>query len=518
MRAPECPRCRVLEARLERERAAHRRKVEGLERERGRAAQEATALHGMVEQLTGRVAELEAQLGRHSGNSGKPPSSDTLTQRAQQQEERLSRAERRRRARAKARQWLRRGEPKRRAGKQPGEPGRTLEMVAEPDHVLTHTPQRCRGCGASLADAPATGMERRQVFDLPLIGPQVWEHRAERRRCRCGTATQGSFPPEATAPASYGPRIRAWACYLLARHHIPVERTAELLADMLGVPVSTGWCSGITAEAARGLGGFLAEVADQLIGAEVLHVDETGARIAGRRLWFHDACTPTLTLLDCHPRRGVEATRDMGVLPAFRGVAVHDRWKPLFTYTEAEHALCCAHLLRDLAAVAEIPTQKTWAEGMADLLLDAKDAVEDASAKGRTCLSPRRLGKLSERYDQLVADALAANPDPVDRGRTKPERDSYNLVRAFGTYKTEILRFAHDFRVPFDNNQAERDLRMTKLQQKISGCFRTVGGARAFCAVRSYLQTADKQGVNLLGALTRLFTGDPWIPARARAP
>ncbi|MCA1842981.1 MAG: IS66 family transposase [Actinobacteria bacterium] len=499
-----CLRCPDLEQELRRERAAHLKTMREL---RARA-----------ERAEARAAELERELSRHSGNSSKPPSGDTLTERAAQMAERESRAERRRRARARAKEILRRGRERRRPGKQPGAQGRHLQVVERPDEVAVAAPERCTSCGADLGDAEVVGTERRQVFDLPEVRLSVTEHRAESRRCSCGRVTRAAFPPEATAPACYGPRVRALGCYLLARHHLPVERCAELLEDVLGAPVSTGWLCGIPKEAAAGLEPFLAEVREQLRQAAVLHVDETGARISGRRFWFHDVCTPTLTLIDCHPRRGTAATEDMGVLPEFSGIAVHDRWKPYFTYTACRHALCGAHLLRDLAAVAETPSQRGWAEAMADLLVGAMEGAADARDAGRDRLSPRRLRSISHRYDVVVALAFAQNRAPRGRERTASERASSNLARAFDTYKTEILRFAHDLRVAFDNNQAERDLRMVKLQQKISGCFRTVEGARAFCAIRSYLQTAAKQGVNLLGALSRLFSGDPWIPVRPRAP
>lgn len=461
-----------------------------------------------------RVVELERELSRHSGNSGRSPSGDTLPQRAAQVEERLSRAERRQRARAKAKELMRGGEPKRRPGKQPGEEGKTLEMVAAPDSLESHVPQACAGCGASLAEAPVVGVERRQVFDLPEIRALVTEHWAESRRCGCGATTAAAFPPDARGPACWGPRVRALACYLMVRQHLPVARAAELLADVLGAPVSTGWLAGIAAEGAAGLDGFLAEVRRQLTEADVAHFDETGARIAGARWWFHVAATDRLTLLDCHPRRGVHAFDDIGVLAAFGGIAVHDGWKPYWHYT-CGHSLCGAHLLRDLAGVAEVESQRPWAEGMADLLVDVKAAVDHALAADQAGLSQGQLRAFRRRYSLLVKAGYAANPEPAGRKRDALERASYNLLRRLDTQRDEVQRSWSDPRVPFDNNQAERDVRMVKLQQKISGCFRTPEGAKAFCAVRSYLQTAAKHGVNLLEALRRLFVRDPWIPAAA---
>lgn len=470
-------------------------------------------LRDVVEQLRARVAELEAELSRHSGNSSKPPSSDTLAQRAAQK--------------ARREEWTskRKGKGKRRRpGKQPGDPGRHLAQVADPDVVVPHRPLACRCCGRSLEGAPLVGQEMRQVFDLPVLRAVVTAHVAERRRCPCGEVTTGDFPGEATAPACWGPRLRALGTYLLVRQHLPVGRCAELLTDVVGAPVSTGFLAGLPAEAETGLGGFLQVLKGRLAAEEVLHVDETGARVSGLRRWFHVASTPALTLVELHEKRGWEATEAIGVLPAFSGVAVHDRLSCYWRY-RFPHAVCNAHLLRDLAAVAElperegVPSQRPWSEAMAALLIDAKEMAEAARAKGRPALSRRQQRRIGDRFDTIVEAALSANPDPLLLGRQKRtplERQSFNLAVAFRDHKDEILRFAIDLRVPWDNNQAERDLRMVKLQQKISGCFRTHEGARRFCAIRSYISTAAKHGVGAFEVLTSLFTGAAWtIPEAA---
>ena len=468
------------------------------------------ALVAQNERLIARVAELERLLGRHSGVSGKPPSSDTLGQRDAQNVERQGRADRRRAARARAKELMRdKASEPRRPGKQPGEPGRNLEMVGDPDEVVVHRPGACSGCGGDLAGSDEVGVERRQVFDLPQRRFEVTEHRALSCRCSCGTTTKAPFPAVARATTAYGPLVRALGVYLIGRQHLPIARAAELLEDALGAPVSTGWLAGLTLEAAAGLEPFLAELRAQLVAGDVLHADETGARIAGARWWFHVACTDLLTLLDCHERRGAEAFSDMGVLPFFSGVLVTDGWKPYWSIGSAEHALCCAHLLRDLASIAQIASQTAWADAMADLLVEAKHAVETAGPDG---LDPRQLANLRRRYTRIITAGRAANPDPASRKRNSLERESYNLLRRFDLQRADICRHWTNPAIPFDNNQAERGVRMVKLQQKISGCFRTPAGARAFCAVRSYIQTANKHGVSLLEALTRLFNGDPWIP------
>jgi len=470
-----------------------------------------------VEALSARVAELEHELSRHSGNSGKPPSSDNLGQRAAQNEERLSRAERRRRAREAAKKLTGRAdEPKRRPGKQPGGAGSTLEMRDDPDDVEVHAPPCCGRCGAGLADAEVIAIERRQVFDLPKVTVKVTEHRAETRRCRCGATTTGVFPPQARGPACYGPAVRALAAYLMGRQHLPVARTAEMLSDVLGVPVSTGFLAGVIPEAAGGLAGFLERCKQLLRHAEVVHADETGARIAGIRRWFHTVANAALTLLDCHTARGVDAYVDMGVLTDFRGVLVSDGYRSYWAIPDAafDHALCGAHLLRDLTEVGELPGQVGWTTAMTDVLLDAKAAADQARATGATSLSDGQLKVFRRRYTMALNAGWAANPD-LGRPRTKLERKPTNLLKRLANQRHEVCRSWVDLRVPFTNNTAEQALRMAKLQQKISGCFRTEPGAKAFCAVRSYLQTAAKQQVNRFDALVRLFEGDPWMPAAA---
>jgi len=467
------------------------------------------------EELRAKVRALEWELSRHSGNSGKPPSSDTVTQRQEQNEARESRAERRRKMRARLKEMEARDKAKRRPGKQPGDEGHRLSPVEDPDAVVMHRPGCCGSCGADLGDAEVLDVERRQVFDVPEPRVEVTEHRAERRRCGCGAVTAGTFPSEARAEACYGPRLRALAIYLLVRQHLPVARAAELAAFVLGQPVSTGWLATLPAEAAEGLGGFIAELRRQLAAADVLHLDETGTRVSGARYWLHVTATDLLTLLAVHERRGIEAIDDIGVLGEFRGTAVHDGALAYAHYTDCEHALCLAHLLRDLVAVGVWHTQTAWTDAMAELMVEVKRAIEEALAAGQDGLTKNQLKAFRRRYTLIVKAGYAANPKPEHRKRDTVERKAYNLVRRFDNKRAEICRYWADARVPPTNNQAERDLRMAKLQVKISGCFRSIIGAEAFATIRSYLQTAAKQGVHLLDALVQLFRGDPWIPAAA---
>ena len=452
------------------------------------------ALRAQVAQLAGRVAELERRLGKDSSNSSKPPSQDGLR---------------------KPTRSLRGDVGGRRPGKQPGAPGAHLARVAEPDEVVVHAPERCATCGAALAAALVTGVEARQVFDVPKVRLRVTEHRVERRRCGCGENTAGVFPQGVRAPAQYGPGVRALGCYLLVYQHLPVDRAARLLGDVLGAPVAAGTLAGVVAEGAAGLGGFTQAVRDQLAVAPVAHFDETGARVAGRLHWVHSASTASLTWQTVHPKRGRVAMDAAGVLPAFGGVAVHDGWSPYWHY-QAVHALCGAHLLRELEAVGEQPRQG-WAAGVAELLADAKLACDRARAAGWARVDEATRVRLHVRYERLLTDGHTANPPPrrLRRGRRPRRSPAARLLARLDTHRDQVLRFLDDLRVPFDNNQAERDLRMVKLQQKISGCWRTLAGAEAFLTVRSYISTARKHEVEVLGVLRRLFEGNPWLPIPA---
>jgi transposase/uncharacterized coiled-coil protein SlyX len=457
----------------------------------------------LIARLQARVVELERRLGKDSSNSSKPPSSDGLGKPARagrQDDERAAR---------------------RRPGKQPGAPGAHLAQVAQPDEVALHAPDRCGGCGATLADAPVVGVEARQVFDLPPLRLLATEHRAERRRCGCGTTTAAAFPDHVRAAACYGPRVRALVCYLCVHQHLPVDRAAQLLADVLGASVATGTLAAVLAEGAAGLDGFLANIRDQLAAAPVAHFDETGARVAGRLHWVHSASTSLLSLFTVHAKRGKVAMDQAGVLPGFVGVAVHDGWAPYWRY-EVTHALCGAHLLRELEAITDEPGQG-WAAGMAELLVDAKLVADRARAAGAGRVEGAARARLHARYERLLADGRAVNPPPPAssrrrrRGRAR-RSPAGRLLARLDTHRDEVLRLLDDCRVPFDNNQAERDLRMVKLQQKISGCWRTLAGAEAFLALRSYLATARKHGRNPLAVLGQLFEGRPWLPAPAPGP
>jgi transposase len=446
----------------------------------------------VIAQLSARVAELEARLGKNSQNSSKPPSADAFTKPAPRSLRKRS---------------------GRRPGKQTGDPGVRLEPRPDPDEVVVHTPAACSSCGSDLAEAPVVGDRRRQVFDLPPIRLRAVEHRAQQRVCGCGRITTAPFPVQASAPVCYGPRVAALGVYLLGRQHLPVDRAAEAMADCFGAPVSTGWLSSLLPSAADRLGGFTTAVRAQLAAAPVAHFDETGGRVAGKLRWVHVAATDTLTLYHRASGRGKDSIDTGGVLPGFAGVAVHDGLTSYRRYP-VTHALCSAHHLRELAGIAQTTGQQ-WPTRLGDLLVEIHKNVEAAKTEGRTALPARRLAGYRRRYRGLVVEGKALNPPPPRTGkRGRPKLGpAGSLLRRLDEYQDDVLRFATDFAVPFDNNQAERDIRMVKLQQKISGGWRSETGADAFLTVRSYLSTARKQNQAALDVLKQLFTGTPWIPA-----
>jgi transposase len=384
-----------------------------------------------------------------------------------------------------------------------------LRQVTTPDQVITHRPAACGGCGRSLRRAPVSSVEARQVFDLPEVRMRVVEHRLQHRRCRCGTTTMATQPGGVGAPTQYGPRVRAIGAYLVGYQHLPYERARETLADLLGVGMSVGTLVTVTARTSTGLTGFLERIREQIAAAPLAHFDETGLRVAAGGAWVHSASTPLLSLFTVHESRGHDGIAAAGVLPVFAGVAVHDGWTPYRRYGLA-HQLCNAHHLRELAAVLDTDPTQTWANDLARLLTEINDTTRYARTVGATKIEERLLGVYRHRYQTIIDIGRAANPPP--HGARAKRSLATNLLARLHGFANDVLRFAYDLRVPFDNNLAERDIRMVKLRQKTSGGLRTWHGAETFCAIRSYLSTARKHGLNALEALTQLHTGQTWQP------
>ncbi|MEJ7705047.1 MAG: IS66 family transposase [Geodermatophilaceae bacterium] len=445
----------------------------------------------VIAELRVENTELRRQLGLNSRNSSKPPSTDGL---------------------AKPAPKSLRGRSGRKPGGQPGHPGSRLEQVSAPDEVRRHEPVVCGGCGSGLEGAVQVGVARRQVFDIPPIAVRVIEHQLIERRCGCGCVTAGQAPQGVGAPVQYGPRIAAIMVYLYVGQFLSKARTAAALAELFGTPVSAGTVAAVTARAAGGLDGFLGVVRDRIAAAQVAHFDETGLRVAGKLRWVHSASTGKYSLITVHARRGREAMNAAGVLEVFTGVAVHDAWAPYDTYPQLSHALCNAHALRELAAVTELAAADTasglwcWATQVADALRELNILIAHTEAP-----DPVAVTEQVRRYRDGVV--IGAHETRARAG--KQERKHHALARRLRDRQDAYLRFVIDPRVPFDNNAAEREIRMIKLRQKVSGCLRTVTGAEQFCAIRSYLATAAKHSINFFDALVTLAEGHPWMPAAA---
>jgi transposase len=439
-----------------------------------------------------RIAELEARLGQNPRNSSKPPSSEGLAKPAPRSLRKKS---------------------GRKPGGQDGHKGTTLAQAARPDREARHEPGCCGRCGAGLAGRPVTAVERRQVFDLPPVRAEVTEHQLIERECGCGHRTKGTAPAGAQAPVQYGPRAAAVIVYLHAGQFLSRDRTALALAELFGIPCSSGTVAALTARAAGRLDGFTELVRERIAASEVAGFDETGFRVEGRLAWVHCARTGRYTLLTVHPRRGGQAMEAMGILPSFTGIAVHDAWAPYDTYTAVDHQLCCAHALRELQAVTDTaPAGRwCWAAQAAGALTAMQDLVREAISQDRDAADP---AALAVQVRLFRSAALAGAAQTAARSGALMKKHNA-LARRLIDRQDDYLRFTADFRAPPDNNGTERDIRMAKLKQKVSGCLRTMAGARQFCAIRSYLSTAAKHGLGLFDALVMLTEDHPWIPAAA---
>ncbi len=438
--------------------------------------------------LRARIAELERRIGLNSSNSSKPPSSDGLKK--------------------PARVKSLRERSRRKSGGQTGHKGETLRQSASPDKIVDHHPETCSGCGAPLDPQASVDYSARQVFDLPEPKPlEVTEHRAHECQCSdCGTMTRADFPEGVNAPVQYGERVAAFVVYLLHFQMLPEDRLALLMADLFGVKLCAATIANMSRSCAARLQSLVEMIRNHVAAAGVKHMDETGFRIGGKTRWLHVACTKLLTFYRVCVKRGALLTEVVKV----KGVVVHDHWKPYYTMADVQHALCNAHHLRELKALVEIE-KEDWARRMQLLLRRACHAANLARDRS-VLMEPRLIALFERRYDAIVRQGLAfheslpplADPSSAKNAKRRgrdPRRTGHNLLLRFATRKEDTLRFLHDPAVPFSNNEAERDVRMMKLRQKISGGFRSSESAADFATVRSFLATARKQGWNIIEAL-----------------
>jgi transposase len=457
------------------------------------------SLETLNAQLLVRVANLEAQLTQNSRNSSKPPSQDSFNPPPKSTNRSLRRA------------------TGKKPGAQGGHAGHTLSWNDQPNQVIEHRPAQCGRCHGDLSEQPVINWQSHQVLDLPQALKLVTiEHRAALVECRhCQTPTRAEFPLEAEHYLQYGPHLRAWAVYLCQGQLLPYARTCEVISEMFGVELSQGTLLQMLAECYDHLQLPEELIQHRLIQAEVVHGDETGLYVEGQRLWLHVLSTAYLTYYAYHKRRGRQATDEIGLLPHFKGRLVHDSWASYWAYL-CLHALCNAHILRELTFLAEQLGQ-IWAKRLIEFLIELKAQVEQAKADGEPALSAEALAGWALRYRNLITEGLAANPPPPGgwpknaRGRPKQTK-ARNLADRLQQHQAEVLAFAYDFRVPFDNNQAERDLRMMKVRQKISGGFRSRAGATYFCRIRGYISTMRKQGESAFKVLQQAFLGYPMLP------
>jgi transposase len=451
-------------------------------------------LKEQVAQLSSQVNQLESRLAKDSHNSHLPPSSDRFHPQPKS---------------------LRKKSGKK-PGAQPGHEGTTLSLSQTPDQVVVHEVYTCAHCQADLSAEPVLQAERRQVLDVPPKRVIVWEHQAQVKYCpTCHHISTASFPDGVCAPVQYSPALGALAVYLVQQQLLPYERACETIQDLIGPSMTAGTLKALVERCAQHLQPIEEQIATALQQGNVMHQDETSLSVLGKRFWMHVGCTASLTHYAVHASRGRKALDAIGLLKGFAGVSVHDGLACYQSY-ECLHALCNVHHLRELTFVQEVMSQQ-WAGQMKTLLLEMKAAVETARAAGQSGLSQEALQQWRARYQTLLLRAhehlpCDADTGPPKRGRKK-QSPARNLLDRLLKYEDQVLRFLHDFRVPFDNSQAERDIRMVKVQQKVSGGFRSLPGAQAFCRIRGYLSTLRKQHLPLITALEQALAGHPLSPA-----
>jgi transposase len=446
------------------------------------------SIRAYIRYLEERIHQLEIQLSKNSSNSSKPPSSDGLKRRPKSQ----------------------RGKSGKKPGGQQGHVGKGLAQVQNPNVVVTHAPANCNGCGSSLNATNGSCVEKRQVFDIPQPKIEVTEHRIEEKKCPCcGCTNRAIFPDVIRGPVQYGERVQALVAYFSHQHFIPVERLCQVFEDVFGMSISAGTCANVDEKLFRNLESFESSLKAYLLAARVLHFDETGMRCEKKLYWIHVASSQMATLYTIHAKRGKEAMDAAGVLPHFQGFAIHDHWRPYFSY-KVLHALCNAHHLRELTFVHE-QEKEEWAKQMKGLLIFGKEEAEKYQEKGS--IPTNIVRQIESSYIKIIEEGLQYHirlpPLPQGKRGKSKQRSGKNLLDRLRENQVSVLWFINCLAVPFTNNQGEQDIRMVKLKQKIAGCFRILRGGEIFCRIRSYISTARKQCWDVWEALTEAIKGCP---------
>ena len=444
------------------------------------------------------VLDLQARLSLNSQNSSKPSSTDGY---------------------AKPAPKSLRTSTDRKSGGQPGHPGRTLEPVERPDHTVTIPLDLCpNGCSTNLHAQPPTGHQTRQVFDLPPQKLEVTAYHAETKHCpACNVNVSAAFPATVTAPVQYGERFLAFLTYLRNRQFVASDRVSQFCADIYGQAVGEQTIQDAETTASANLEGFEMRVKELLPCAAILNGDETGLRVQGKLQWVHGLGSSLLTWYGLHAHKSLQSMKDFGILVNFKGRLIHDCLAAYFEWP-CLHGLCNAHLVRELNFIFEISHQD-WAEKMRRLLLDMNKRVNELKSLSRARLSYTELASWLKRYEALLAQGYAANPPPppplVPRPGRPKKTKAINLLDRMQRHQKWVLAFLHDFHVPFTNNHAEQILRMIKVRQKVSGCFRTTVGAQRFLRVRGYIDTVRKHDRPIFQALVDAIAGHPFMPTSA---
>jgi len=430
-----------------------------------------------VSDLDARLKKLEKQSNKTSKNSSLPPSTDGF----------------------KKTKSLR--EPSNnKTGGQVGHKGSTLKMVQNPDHVVIHHPQTCQECGCRLEDVEPEKTIKRQVFDLSTLNIQVTEHQALIKVCpNCHSKNEGQFPKHVTQPTQYGPHLTSVLSYLSHYQLIPFNRLKQLTQDIFKTTISQGTLVNMTKRFYELLEPTEVSIKENLLASNYLHLDETGCYVNGHRYWLHVTSNKKYTHYFVHEKRGSKAIETNGILPSFKGTVIHDHWTPYFKYDDCTHALCNVHHLREFKGIIDFEKQQ-WAKDMTELLLEAKTYSEETEYP----LPLDKVQEFEQRYQKIIEEGYVANPLKDYQKNTDPVR----LLNRLSKRQEEVLEFLYQVEVPFDNNLAERNVRMTKTKQKISGCFRTEKGAHCFAQIRGFISTCQKQGLNIIESIETILKGN----------